>query len=112
RPRAGRDADAPGDLRHARLPGVAQHAGHRAWPAEQDARHAMAGRDALLAADGRLRADRHPSGPAGPADRGGIFREKNRVMLAGMVVVLLLFTLMGMEIAWAIALACFFYIGL
>lgn len=33
-------------------------------------------------------------------------------MLAGMVVVLLLFTLMGMEIAWAIALACFFYIGL
>jgi len=34
------------------------------------------------------------------------------MMLALMVVVLLLFTLLGMEIAWAIALACFFYIGL
>ena len=34
------------------------------------------------------------------------------MMLAAMVVVLLLFTLLGMEIAWAIALACFFYIGI
>src|SRR6185503_3511078 len=34
------------------------------------------------------------------------------MMLAGMVVVLLLFTLLGMEIAWAIALSCFFYIAL
>ena len=32
-------------------------------------------------------------------------------MLAAMVVVLLGFTLLGMDIAWAIALACFFYIG-
>jgi len=34
------------------------------------------------------------------------------MMLAAMVVVLLLFTLLGMDIAWSIALACFFYIGL
>ena len=34
------------------------------------------------------------------------------MMLAAMLVVLLLFTLLGMEIAWAIALSCFFYIGL
>lgn len=34
------------------------------------------------------------------------------MMLAGMVLVLVVFTLLGMEIAWAIALACFFYIGL
>jgi tripartite ATP-independent transporter DctM subunit len=33
------------------------------------------------------------------------------MMLALMVLVLLIFTLLGMEIAWAIALACFFYIG-
>lgn len=33
------------------------------------------------------------------------------MMLAAMVVVLLAFTLLGMDIAWAIALACFFYIG-
>ena len=33
-------------------------------------------------------------------------------MLAGMVVVLLLFTLLGMEIAWGIALSCFAYIAL
>lgn len=34
------------------------------------------------------------------------------MMLASMLVVLLVFTLLGMEIAWAIALSCFFYIGL
>jgi tripartite ATP-independent transporter DctM subunit len=34
------------------------------------------------------------------------------MMLAAMLAVLLVFTLLGMEIAWAIALACFFYIGL
>lgn len=33
-------------------------------------------------------------------------------MLPAMLAVLLVFTLLGMEIAWAIALACFFYIGL
>ena len=33
------------------------------------------------------------------------------MMLAAMVVVLLGFTLLGMDIAWAIALACFFYIA-
>lgn len=33
-------------------------------------------------------------------------------MLASMLVVLLIFTLLGMEITWAIALACFFYIAL
>ena len=33
------------------------------------------------------------------------------MMLASMLIVLLIFTLLGMEIAWAIALACFFYIG-
>ena len=33
------------------------------------------------------------------------------MMLAAMVVVLLAFTMLGMDIAWAIALACFFYIG-
>jgi tripartite ATP-independent transporter DctM subunit len=34
------------------------------------------------------------------------------MMLAAMLVVLLVFTLLGMEIAWAIALSCFFYIAL
>ena len=34
------------------------------------------------------------------------------MMLAAMLVVLLVFTLLGMEIAWAIALACFAYIAL
>jgi tripartite ATP-independent transporter DctM subunit len=34
------------------------------------------------------------------------------MMLAAMLVVLLVFTLLGMEIAWAIGLACFAYIGL
>jgi tripartite ATP-independent transporter DctM subunit len=34
------------------------------------------------------------------------------MMLAAMLVVLLIFTLLGMEIAWAIALACFAYIAL
>jgi len=34
------------------------------------------------------------------------------MMLASMLVVLLIFTLLGMEIAWAIALSCFFYIAL
>lgn len=34
------------------------------------------------------------------------------MMLAAMLVVLLLFTLLGMEIAWAIALSCFAYIAL
>jgi len=34
------------------------------------------------------------------------------MMLACMLVVLLIFTLLGMEIAWSIALACFFYIAL
>lgn len=34
------------------------------------------------------------------------------MMLASMLVVLLIFTLLGMEITWAIALACFFYIAL
>lgn len=34
------------------------------------------------------------------------------MMLACMLVVLLVFTLLGMEIAWSIALACFFYIAL
>jgi tripartite ATP-independent transporter DctM subunit len=33
-------------------------------------------------------------------------------MLACMLVVLLIFTLLGMEIAWSIALSCFFYIAL
>jgi len=33
-------------------------------------------------------------------------------MLASMLVVLLIFSLLGMEITWAIALACFFYIAL
>jgi len=33
-------------------------------------------------------------------------------MLASMLVVLLIFTLLGMEITWGIALACFFYIAL
>ena len=34
------------------------------------------------------------------------------MMLAAMLIVLLAFTLLGMEIAWAIALSCFFYIAL
>lgn len=34
------------------------------------------------------------------------------MMLAAMMVVLLIFTLLGMEIAWAIALSCFAYIAL
>jgi tripartite ATP-independent transporter DctM subunit len=34
------------------------------------------------------------------------------MMLAAMLVVLLIFTLLGMEIAWAIALSCFAYIAL
>src|SRR2546423_15178971 len=34
------------------------------------------------------------------------------MMLAAMMVVLLVFTLLGMEIAWAIALSCFAYIAL
>src|SRR5690349_19279005 len=34
------------------------------------------------------------------------------MMLASMLVVLLIFTLLGMEITWAIAIACFFYIAL
>jgi len=34
------------------------------------------------------------------------------MMLASMLVVLLIFTLLGMEITWGIALACFFYIAL
>ena len=34
------------------------------------------------------------------------------MMLAAMLVVLLIFTMLGMEIAWAIALACFAYIAL
>ena len=34
------------------------------------------------------------------------------MMLAAMLLVLLVFTLLGMDIAWAIALSCFFYIGL
>jgi len=34
------------------------------------------------------------------------------MMLASMLIVLLIFTLLGMEITWAIALSCFFYIAL
>ena len=34
------------------------------------------------------------------------------MMLASMLIVLLIFSLLGMEISWAIALACFFYIAL
>jgi len=34
------------------------------------------------------------------------------MMLLSMLAILLVFTLLGMEIAWAIALSCFFYIGL